>query len=266
MAERRPASRAMPKFINIRVIIALMMREMATRYGRSAGGYLWAILEPVGMIAILSVVFAMAIRTPALGDSFPLFFATGFLAFHFYTELSQFSSSAVMMNKPLLTYPRVTPIDSILARFFLQFFTLAISSIVIYTGIIYFDEIHTIYDFVAIMKSVFYASVLGLGVGATNTVIFTFFPTYQNVWKIINRPMFLISGVFFTYESMPRAVQDLLWFNPVIHVVGLMRRGFYPSYHADYVSEIYIGGMGAFFLTLGFFLVYSNKTALIETR
>lgn len=257
---------SIPSFANVRVIVALMMREMSTRYGRSAGGYVWAILEPVGMIAIMSVAFGMAMRAPSIGDSFPLFFATGYLTFHFYMELSNFSSSAIVMNKQLLTYPRVTPIDAILARFLLQFFTLATSSLVIYIGIIVFEDIHTSYDYISILKSALYASAIGLGVGATNTVIFTFMPTYQNVWRILNRPMFLISGIFFEYREMPRAVQEILWFNPVLQCVGLMRQGIYPAYHADYVSELYLGGIAIFFMTVGFFLVYSNKTYLIESQ
>ncbi|WP_340110456.1 ABC transporter permease [Pikeienuella sp. HZG-20] len=260
------AKEAMPSFVNIRVIIALMMREMSTRYGRSAGGYIWAILEPVGAILILSIVFSAAIRTPSIGTSFPLFFATGYLPFQFYSELSAFSAAAITMNKSLLTYPRVTPIDAILARFFLQFFTISTSSIIIFSGIVVVEDIHTIYDYVALLKAVGYASLLGLGVGTTNTVIFAFVPTYRNVWKIVTRPMFLISGVFFLYEDMPRTVQDILWYNPVLHVVGLMRRGFYPTYHATYVSEFYVGGLGILFLTIGFFLVYSNKTYLIEAQ
>lgn len=260
------AHNSMPRFVNIRVIVAMMMREMCTRYGRSAGGYAWAILEPIGMIAIMSVAFGMAMRMPSIGDSFPLFFATGFLTFHFYGELATFSSSAIMMNKALLTYPRVTPIDAILARFLLQFFTLATSSVLILSGIVFFEDIHTSYDYVAMLKAVLYASAFGLGVGATNTVIFTYLPTYQNVWRIINRPMFLISGVFFEYREMPRAVQEILWFNPILQCVGLMRQAFYPAYRADYVSELYLGGLAMLFLTAGFFLVYSNKTFLIENR
>ncbi|MEX2519009.1 MAG: sugar ABC transporter permease, partial [Paracoccaceae bacterium] len=167
----------MPSFVNIRVIIAMMMREMSTRYGRSAGGYIWAIIEPAGMIAVMSVAFSFAMRSPALGGSFPLFFATGYLAFQFYSELSQFSSSAVLMNKPLLTYPRVTPIDAILARFLLQFMTLCVASAVILAGIIIIEDIHTIYNFMEIIKAIILASLLGLGFGATNTVIFSFAPT-----------------------------------------------------------------------------------------
>ncbi len=64
-----------PKFQTLRVIFALMVREMATRYGRSWGGYFWALAEPVGTIAILSLAFSQFIRTPALGDSFMLFYA-----------------------------------------------------------------------------------------------------------------------------------------------------------------------------------------------
>lgn len=257
---------SMPRFANIRVIAALMMREMLTRYGRSAGGYIWALAEPVGMIAVLSYVFSLATRTPAIGESFPLFFATGFMPFSFYAELAGFSSTAISMNKQLLKYPRVTPIDAIIARFLLQFFTLCVSSIIIFSGIIYFGEIHTIYNYPAMIKSVVYASLLGLGIGSTNAVIFAYFPTYQNVWKIATRPLFLISGIFFLFGEMPGPVQNILWYNPLIHVVGLMRTGFYPAYDASYVSELYVFGMGMFYVTVGFFLVYSNKTFLIENK
>lgn len=256
----------MPSFVNIRVIVALMMREMSTRYGRSAGGYVWALLEPVGMIAILSLAFGLVMRTPSIGDSFPLFFATGFIAFHFYTELSQFSAGAVNMNKPLMTYPRVTPMDAIIARALLQFVTLVVVGAVIFGGIILIEDIRTSYDFAAIVKAMLLASLLGLGIGATNAVIFAYVPTYQNVYRILTRPLFLVSGVFFTYEELPRGLQDVIWWNPLIHAVGLMRSGFYPVYDAAYVSELYIGGVGFVFTTLGLFLVYSNKNHLIEQR
>ena len=47
-----------------RIVMALMLREMATTYGRSAGGYLWAILEPILGIALLSVIFSLALARP----------------------------------------------------------------------------------------------------------------------------------------------------------------------------------------------------------
>ncbi|MCC5956800.1 MAG: hypothetical protein JJU07_11910, partial [Natronohydrobacter sp.] len=44
---------------SFRSISALMLREMATRYGRTPGGYLWAVVEPLGMILILGYAWSL---------------------------------------------------------------------------------------------------------------------------------------------------------------------------------------------------------------
>ncbi|MEM7524627.1 MAG: ABC transporter permease [Pseudomonadota bacterium] len=256
----------MPSFINLRVIFALMMREMSTRYGRSAGGYIWAIIEPVGMIAVMSIVFGFVLRTPALGSNFPLFFATGFLPFSYYMELANFSSSAVGMNRPLLTYPRVTPMDTVIARVALQFITLCVVSVLILGGIIIFYDIHTVYDFSSMIEGVALASLLGFGNGVTNAVIISYVPTYMNVWKILTRPLFLISGVFFIPDELPRVARDLLWYNPISHAVGLVRRGFYPTYEADWISHLYLGGTAVGLTTVGLFLIYYNRHNIVEEK
>ena len=71
-----------------RTVVALILREMATTYGRSAGGYIWAILEPVLGVALLSAVFSMALQHPGLGTNFPLFYATGFLPFAMFNDVA----------------------------------------------------------------------------------------------------------------------------------------------------------------------------------
>lgn len=54
---------------------------------------------------------------------------------------------------------------------------------------------------------------------------------------------------------MPRAVQELLWWNPVLHLVGLMRRGVYGIYPADYVSTGYVMALSLGLLLLGLLLL-----------
>ena len=74
------------RFKSGRVITALMLREMSTTYGRSPGGYLWAVLEPIGSIAMMTLILAVGlrIRVPSLGLNFPMFFATGIMPFMMY--------------------------------------------------------------------------------------------------------------------------------------------------------------------------------------
>ena len=68
----------------VRTILALILREMSTTYGRSAGGYIWAVLEPAAGIALLAFAFSLALRAPSLGTNFALFYATGYLPFMLY--------------------------------------------------------------------------------------------------------------------------------------------------------------------------------------
>ncbi|WP_311200115.1 hypothetical protein [Phaeobacter inhibens] len=67
-----PHHRHRRSMATLRTVAALVLREMSTRYGRTPGGYLWGILEPLAAILFLSLGFSLVIRTPSLGTSFPL--------------------------------------------------------------------------------------------------------------------------------------------------------------------------------------------------
>lgn len=92
---------------HIRIVSAFVIREIATRYGRSPGGYVWALLEPVAFIGLMSVLIGSIGRMPALGTSFTLFYATGYLAFSMYKGMEGYLVSAVSGNKALMSYPKV---------------------------------------------------------------------------------------------------------------------------------------------------------------
>ena len=48
--------RAPRRFATVRTSVALMLREMVTTYGRSPGGYIWAVVEPVAAATALRAV------------------------------------------------------------------------------------------------------------------------------------------------------------------------------------------------------------------
>ena len=93
----------------------------------------------------------------------------------------------------------------------------------------------------AILGAMGLTAALGLGVGCLNCFLFMRFPVWNQVWSIATRPLFLISGVIFLYEDMPSLAQSILWYNPILHLTGLMRMGFYPMYRPDYISLVFVG-------------------------
>ncbi|QQA45078.1 ABC transporter permease [Pelagovum pacificum] len=238
-----------------RTIVALMLREMSTSYGRSPGGYLWAILEPLGMIIILALGFSLLMRSPSLGTSFILFYATGFLPYEYFQVTTRVSSNAMRYSTALLTYPAVTWFDAVIARWLLKSITSMLVGYLLFTGILVLTDARATISPVPILKAYGMAGMLGLGMGLINGVIIGFFPIWDTIWSIITRPLFLASGVILMYEDMPAAVQNFLWWNPLMHVTGEMRRGFFGMYDAAYVSEVYVMTIIAILCFFGFLLL-----------
>ena len=247
------------------IVAALIVREMTTRYGNKFGGYMWAILDPVLTIGILSLVFSAIAREPPLGRSFPFFFATGYSAFYIYRSVSDQSSSAVSANLPLLNYPIVKPYDAIMARVILQVATLFVVNALLFGVLLYVEKIGRV-NWAPILVGSLIAIILGSGVGIANIVWFSLSNTYQEVWGIINRPAFIVSAVFFLPESMPRQFREILLWNPLVHIVGLIRTGFYPTYRAEYIDLPYAIGVAIFALVFGLVLVWWFDAKLREPK
>lgn len=242
------------RFATWRAVSAMIFREMSTTYGRSPGGYLWAVLEPAAGIGLLSLIFSLAFRTPPLGVSFALFYASGMLVFLMFVDISGKISQAVQFSKQLLEYPRVTFMDAILARLILNTIThLAISFLVV--GFIFiFFKTNTTIDIQKITLAYCMAIFLSLGFGTINGYLILLFPMWRNIWGILMRPMVIISGIIFLFDSVPQPYSDFLWYNPIIHIVGMMRDGYYPFYQPTYVSQVYVYSISCTLTLIGIFL------------
>jgi len=248
----------------LRTVSALVLREMATTYGRYPGGYVWAVLEPIGAVAILSVVFSVAFSSPALGTNFPLFYATGYLPFMFYADLAAKIGQSIRFSRPLLAYPAVTFVDTIIARFILNLLTHLFIFCVVMTGIMIVFDTRNILTYPAVLNALCMSTSLGLGVGVLNCFLLMRFPIWERAWALIMRPMFIMSAIFFLYDSIPEPYRGYLWYNPLIHAVGEMRRGFYGTYDASYVSDLYCYGFALVALLLGLLLLGKYNRDLLH--
>lgn len=225
----------------LRSIGALVLREMSTRYGRSPGGYVWALLQPLGIIVLLAFAFSLLQKAPSLGTSFLLFKATGMLILQIFLNLGNSVGQSLSYSKALLFYPRVSWIDAVIARFLLNTLVVLCVTVIILTGIMVFESIRTVLDWYRIILSIVMTATFGLGIGCLNCFLFMRYPVWQNIWGIVTAPLFLISGVIFLYEDLPPLAQNILWYNPLLHLTGLMRDGFYPVYTPTYISIAYVG-------------------------
>nr|WP_080579280.1 ABC transporter permease [Sinorhizobium fredii] len=243
-----------------------MVREMSTRYGSKPGGYLWAVFDPVAHVAMMTLIFQVVARMPALGLSFPLFFASGYLPFTFYQRMSSFMAGTMKANKALLSYPVVSPFNAIVSRFILQLMTDALVSVLILFLIIELGGVSQPMDFAGLVEAAGAAAVLGLGIGTINIAMFARFPLYEQIFGIVNRPLFMISGVFFLPESLPNPFRDYLFYNPLVHIIMWFRSSIYPEYRADGLDKGYVLEFALIFFTLGLLLLTTSMREIREER
>ncbi|WP_226551433.1 ABC transporter permease [Celeribacter naphthalenivorans] len=238
---------------------ALMIREMSSNYGKAPGGYIWAILEPVAGIALMTILFSFVFRSPPLGAHFALFYASGILPFSCYRDISSKIGKSISFSTKLLSYPAVTLTDAILARLFLNVLTQCLVAILVLGGIFLFSDVQTVVNFRWIFLAFLSVFAISLGIGVMNTWLFNRFPVWEQIWNIFNRPMFLLSSVFYLFESAPEPFRSFLWFNPLVHSVGLMRRGLYSTYEGSFVSLTYVFGVSLVLTAFGLAMLKGHQ-------
>lgn len=259
-----PARHGKPPFQWLRVILALVLREMGTKFGKSSGGYLWALGEPLGGILLLAIAFGLALRSPPLGTSFILFYATGMLPYTVYNTMAREVANAINSNKGLMTYPVVTVLDAVAAKVLLNLLTLTCIAVILFTGIVMVFDLHINLDLGMAAKAMGMAVALGLGVGSVNCVLFGFFPTWKNIWAVLTRPMFIVSGIFFLFETAPAKFQAILAWNPLVHIIAVMRQGFFGTYEPQFISYSYVLGVSGGLFVIGAWLMRRHAAFLIE--
>jgi capsular polysaccharide transport system permease protein len=225
---------------HMRVVLAFVTREVATRYGRSPGGYIWAFLEPIGYVGLMSVLFSALARHPLIGETFPFFFATGYIAYSMYAGMTAYLSSSITANKSLLQYPNVAPIDPVLGRAILQAATSLVVGGIILWGTRHMEKHAHDVLWSNVLEAILFAWMLALGVSLSNIVLFFRFPIYEKIFGIVMRPLFMLSGVFYVPGQMPHPYREVLLLNPLSHVVILFREGFYGVNVTDGLDFTYL--------------------------
>jgi len=243
------------RFPGTRAILALVLREMSTTHGRTAGGYIWAVLEPAAAVVLLSIVFSFAFRNPPIGNNFALFYATGYLPFAMYNDISRKLGTAIRFSRPLLAYPSVTFIDAIIGRLILNTLTHLLVTALVLVGIVMFFELNVIVDYAAITQALAMVVALSLGLGTLNCFLLHMYAAWEQIFSIMSRPLFILSGVLFVIDDIGQPYRDILLFNPIAHPIMELRAGLFVTYDAVHVSPVYVYTFSAICLFLGLVLL-----------
>lgn len=212
----------------VQSVRTIMLRETLARFGRHELGYLWAIIEPLIHVAVVSCIFYFIRARDTLGMNVVLFVATGVIPLFFYMKTYSGLTNVLKQNRPLLNHPSIQPMDIFLARSVLEFFTQLLVLIVFVLAIYVFVEEYTFGNVWSILANLFGLWITGIGMGLLIGSIVVFAESIKNVMDGTNRLVYVTSGIFFTLDMMPHAIAEYLKWNPLLHFVDGVRGNFNP--------------------------------------
>lgn len=204
---------------------AFLLRELKGQFGRSRLGYFWAIAEPAGLVAVLTLLHAVIRGRHATlyGESPVVFFAFGAVAYFLFANNVNDAQGVCRSNRGLFNYPQVRPVDIILARCIIDALMMSGVGLAFLVGWWWLGRGWALDDPLLLVFALTSLFLMGFCLGLVFEVFGTVFPDMQRIFSLIMRPMLFISGLFFSIEMIPLQYRFVLIWNPVLHGVDLTR-------------------------------------------
>ena len=225
--------------IQKRVIGALILREMLTRYGRHNIGFLWFVLEPMMFTGGVTLVWSLK-HTQNGAITVAQFVLTGYSSIIIWRNIPNRICGALESNLALLFHRMVKPLDIFLSRIILESMGGTISFIVL--SIIYMsvDAINFPVDILTVIEAwfllVWYAAALALFVGALSVQT----EIVEKLFHIFQYLMIGFSGSLFLVTWLPPALHDVVLLVPTVHCNEMIRYGFFGPIEKFYFDVNYV--------------------------
>lgn len=241
--------------IQIRVVGAIMLRELHTRFGRNNVGYLWLVLEPMilsGGVSIFHVV--MHVSLP-YGFSPATFYSSGYIAYIVFRNNVNRATGLVESNKPLLFHKNVTLLDLTIARVLLDVVATTGAMILILSFYVLLGVAPTPERPWLILGGLGLMSCLAFGVSAMVAGACEFSPIVERFVHPATYLVLPLSGMFSVMDELPRSFAIVSSWLPLAHIADLVRMGLVRNFNSTYLSVSYVVGWCAVTSLLGMILL-----------
>lgn len=234
-----------------RVVFALILRDIRSRYFGNGLGFLAAAAWPLAHITVILAIYTALGRTAPYGEAPSLFFATGLAPVLSALYISRFIMTSVLQNGMLLNFPAVHLLDIIFARGVLEILGGILMTIVLIAAL-YFAGVDVVpSDTIAAISGLAAALYLGFGMGVLNAVLAFKFKWWPLFYMLIYLVVYLTSGILFDASALPAKLKEIVVYNPALHVVEMVRGAYYPHYGRELLDMKYPVGCATAVLFLG---------------
>lgn len=218
---------------------ALIFREWMTRFSGGVIGPYWAQITPIIWISFLTYLFYFLGRSPPINAPTSIFVATGVLPYLAFRQTVTSMSRSLIANRHL---KYIKPVDSneiLKANSVVETMNLTVTSILIFGGLGILEGMYFPSDYGRTMIGFLLIIGVSTSFGRLVAHIGLYSDSFARFTPIALRPLFWVSGIFYTATEIPKIYLDVLWFNPLFHIAEFVREGFFLGYRSPIATIWY---------------------------
>jgi lipopolysaccharide transport system permease protein len=247
----------------------LVTSELKARYKNSALGFVWSLLNPLGMMLVFTVVFGTLLPNKTV-DKYPLFLLCGLLPWNFFSAAVMGSINSVVANANLVKkvyFPReVLPIAGVLAQLvnFLLAFIVLFVALLIFRA--HFSPWLWLLPLVILIETCF-----ALGIALIVSTLNVFYRDTIMIMDVVMLAWFFLTPIVYSIDNLPKtsyvfgfAVDVHRWayiLNPLASLINMYRDLLYWGYRTNLDFFLRTSLTALIMLGVGywFFVRYSDR-------
>jgi len=224
-----------------RVIGALIMRELHTRYGRENVGYLWVILEPLMLATMIGLLHA---QSPSHfgSDLKPVPLALiGYCNFITFRSIVNRAEGAIEGSVTLLYHRTISLFDILVSRALLEMAGSWMAFFILISGSIAIGVSNPPERPLYLLLGMVLMGILSFSCGLIITAV-----THDNrsLGRLVHPLSYILmplSGAFYTMEMLPEKIRTILSYIPLSHLFELLRYGWFKAATPQYIDPLFLG-------------------------
>lgn len=222
-----------------RIIWALILRELATRYGRDNIGFLWLVGEPL-MFCIGVTIMWSIIRAPfEHGIGVVAFTVTGYLPLTLLRHLLGQSVNCLRANSNLLYHKQITALKLFTARAILEIAGVSATFFVVTTLMCLFGLMDPPKNIALVITGWFLLAWIVFGLGLIFGCLSQYSDIVERAMQLLTYVMLPMTGTFYMIAWLPYQYRETVDKIPFINCSEMIRKGFFGEFVPAYFHVTY---------------------------
>ena len=249
--------------IQRRVISALMIRELITRFGRENIGFLWMMAEPLLFAVLVGLMWTFMKGPEEHGISVTAFVASGYIPLVMFRSTIGRAVRAFSANSSLLYHRQVTILDLILVRFLVELIGSMMAYLAIATLLGFFGLFPMPVDIGSLLLGWLIYGYFTLSVALILAPLSEVSDTLEKFMPVTTYLMVPFSGTFNMTSWLAPGLRDILLYSPPVSAMELQRYGIWGDKITPYYDIPYAVAVSTVLMLIGLILCRRIRRVLI---